>query len=641
MNAPPWAKRGSRSVNALRSLLFPALAFMTCSNACAASLSDADISQVYAQMETRRLAVLHWEADSPFPSPNCDQPGGTECILGKLNQALALLYLGTDATGIATANVEIAEAVAALPNVTDFSTDAGEGETAGLSPQPFYFTRASLLYHAVRLVGSAGSKARSLLIRSNQDAILALFWTWASGNCHAGEMDARHLWMWGSENIDAQRVGACWQAADLFRNDPGYVSRRYKDGSTVAVQYTGWTDFLKSYIRARARWGLIEFLSPGYVRYTLGNIYGYADFADDPDLKHLAHEFLDLWWAEWAQQQIGGDFGGARARVYPNQVIAGSPMEGTSWMYFGVGDKRATRAPGLAATTVGTYVPSPLIVDIALDAAGRGAYQVVARAPGIVSELSGRGRGRSGTINPSVPAVLLVTYVTPDFVMGSPVVVKRPDIQWTPASTQNHCADVLFASEPQARIVAYSQAIKSTKYNNALWAMQSKATQIVQEAPDEYSKNAGGMRVWFGSPLRKVEREGWVFVADSAYAAVRPVSGGYHWDPAESRWLVLNDRTSPIIIQAARKSDYADISAFESAVLSATLTRNGNKVSFHGLGGAGVLTWDSAAESIGDIDGVPVNIGSAPEFQSPFMSQATGSGEILIKKGGRSQTLEF
>jgi hypothetical protein len=592
-------------------------------------------------MEVRRLSVLHWEADNPFPSPNCNQPGGAECILGKLNQALALLYLNVDASAIATANAEIAEAVAALPNVPYFSADAGEGEDAGRSPQPFYFMRASLLYHAVRLFGSAGSKARSRLAPSNQDAILALFWTWASGNCRASEMGADRLWMWGSENVDAQRLGTCWQAADLLRGDPRYKSLSYQDGSTAAAQYAGWTGFLKSYIRARARWGLIEFFAPGYARYTLGNIYSYADFADDPELKHLAHEFLNLWWAEWAQEQIGGDFGGARARVYPNQVIAGSPMEGTSWMYFGVGDKRAARAPGLAAATVGTYVPSPLIVDIALDAAGRGAYQVAARAPGIVSELSGRGRSRSGTINPSVPAVLLVAYVTPDFVMGSPAIVKRPDIQWTPASTQNHCADVLFASEPQARIVAYSQAIKNTKNNNALWAMQSKATQIVQEAPDKYSKNAGDMRVWFGSPLHKVEREGWVFVADTAYAAVRPVSGGYHWDPAESRWLVLNDRTSPIIIQAARKSDYADISAFESAVLSATLTRNGDKVSFHGLSGAGVLTWDSSAESIGDIDGVPVNIGSAPEFQSPFMSQAAGNGEILIKKGGRSQTLEF
>jgi hypothetical protein len=630
-------------MNALRLVLLPLVAVMACSNACAASLSDADIAQVRAQMETRRLAVLRWEADSPFPSPNCDQPGGAECILGKLNQALALLYLGTEANRIATANSEIAEAVAALPNAPDFNTDTQEGDPGGLGAehQPFYFMRASLLYHAVKLFGGGGIKSPGTLTPSNQAAIAALFWTWANDQCRLSDTGADHLWVWGSENIDAQRVGTCWQAADLFRGDPRYAARSYQDGSTAAAQYAGWTGFLKSYIRARARWGLIEIFPPGYARYTLGNIYSYDDFADDQELKHLAHEFLDLWWAQWAQGQIGGDFGGARARVYPKQVIDGSPMEGTSWMYFGVGDKREARAPGLAPATVGTYVPSPVIIDIALDTEGRGAYEVSARAPGIVSELTGRGHGRKGTINPGVPAVLLKTYVTPDFVMGSAAVTKLPDIDWTPASTQNHCADVVLAGDPQARIVAYAQPIVSTKSYNALWGMQSKATQILQEAPSSYSKNAGGMGVWFGSPLQKVERDGWVFVTGSAYVAVRPVSGGYRWDTDEPRWLVLNDRSSPIVIQAARKSDYADFAAFQSAILGAALTQSGGKVSFHGLNGAGILTWDESTRSLGDIDGVPVDIGASPQFRSPFMSQAAGSGQIRISKGNRTLTLDL
>jgi hypothetical protein len=622
--------------------LFLVAAFAAFNCVHAASLSDADISRVYSQIESRRLEVLRWEADSPFPNPNCNQSGGDQCILGKLNQALALLYLGADANAISTANVEIADAVAMLPGAPGFNAEADEGGAGAAASQPFHFMRAGLLYRAVRLFGSAGTRAHQRLAAANQSAIAKLFWIWADGNCRESDMTTGHLWTpWGSENLDAQHDGTCWQAADLLRSDQDYAARSYRDGSTVAAQYVGWTGYLKSYIRARAHWGLIEFFSPTYVRYTLGNIYGYADFADDPELKKLAHEFLDLWWAEWAQEQIGGVFGGAETRVYPNQVAAGSPMKGSSWMYFGVGDKQEARAPGLTPATVGTYVPSPVIVDIALDTAGRGTYEVTARAPGIASAVTGRGAERKITVDPGAPAVLLETYVTPDFVMGSAAVVKRTAADWIPASSQNHSAGVVLAGDPQSRIVAYAQSANSTKSYNALWAVQNKGAQIVQEASSGYSKNAGGMRVWFGGPLAKIERDGWVFVAGSAYVAVRPVSWGYHWDPAESRWLVPNDSASPIVIQAARKSDYADFAAFQSAVMGAVLAQNGSKVTFHGLNGAGILTWDETSESLGEINGTPVDIGSSPEFRSPFVNQAAGSGQIRIGKGNRSQTLDL
>ncbi|MGD0143262.1 MAG: hypothetical protein ABSC92_08895 [Rhizomicrobium sp.] len=603
---------------------------------------EADISRVYAQIETRRLDVLRWEAESPTPNPDCNQPGGEQCALGKLNQALALLYLGSDAHAIATANSEIEEAVSSLGNQPNLTAERGEEIPGGAAgPRPFHFMRAGFLYRAVRLFGSAGTKATQRLTPANETAIVGLFWNWANVDCRLSNTGADQLWTWGSENIHAQIDATCWQAADLFRSDTRFATRGYQDGSTAGVQYAAWTGFVKSYIRARARWGLIEFFSPTYSRYTLGNFYGYADFSDDPELKRLAHEFLDMWWAEWAQEQIGGVFGGASARVYPQLVGTGSPMDGISWMYFGLGEKREARAPGLTPATMGTYVPSPAIIDLALDAQGRGAYEIDARAPGIVPNPAGRGAERGGSVDPAIPAVLLVTYVTPDFIMGSPVVAKRPATDWNPASSQNHCAGVVLAGDPQARIVAYSQSIKGANYYNALWAMQSKATQIIQKAPKGYSSNAGDMRVWFGSPLQKVERDGWVFVAGSAFVAVHPVFGGYHWDPIEARWLVLNDSASPVIIQAARKNDYADFAAFQSAVLGTMLVQNGASMSFRGLGGAGTLTWDESAGSLGAINGIPVDIGSSPGFRSPFMHQAAGSGQIRIDKADRSETLDF
>jgi len=623
------------------SVLFSAYSLMAAGAAYAAPLTDADISRVYSQIETRRIDLLRWETESPSPSPDCNQSGGEQCALGKLNQALAILYLGADVRAIAAANTEITDAVAALSNVPNLTAERGEEGPGGVALRPFDFMRAGFLYRAVRLFGRSGTKATQRLTAANEASIAALFWSWANVDCRLSDAGPDHLWPWGSENISAQIDATCWQAADLLRSDARFAARSYQDGSTAAAQYAAWTGFAKTYISARARWGLVEFFAPGYSRGTLGNLYGYADYAQDPELKRLAHDFLDMWWAEWAQGQIGGVYGGAKARVYPQQVGARSPMDGTSWMYFGQGEKQDGRAPGLASSTLSSYVPSPEIVDLALDVEGRGAYDVTARAPGIVPNSTRRGRERLGSTNPNIPAVLLVTYVTPDFVMGSAVVAKVPTAMWNPASSQNHSAGVLLAGDPSARVVAYSQSIKGTNYYNALWTMQSKATQIVQKAPAGYSNNASDMRVWFGSPLQKLERNGWVFVSGSAYVAVHPVNGGYHWDAIDSRWLVLNDNSSPIIIQAARKSDFAGFGAFQSAVLAATLGQNGSIVTFHGLGSAGILTWDESSASLGQINGALVDIGSSPQFQSPFMHQAADSGEVVISKSGRTQNLRF
>jgi hypothetical protein len=161
MKTPSWMKHRSRRMNALRLVLLPLVAVMACSNACAATLSDADIAQVRAQMETRRLAVLRWEATVRFQVRTAISPAERSASWVELNQALALLYLGTEANRIATANSEIAEAVAALPNAPDFNTDSQEGDPGGLGAehQPFYFMRASLLYHAVKLFGGGGVKS--------------------------------------------------------------------------------------------------------------------------------------------------------------------------------------------------------------------------------------------------------------------------------------------------------------------------------------------------------------------------------------------------------------------------------------------------------------------------------------------------
>jgi hypothetical protein len=630
-----------------RLLCLPFFSILVTLSAAHATLSDGDIARVYKQIETRRMAIMQAEADNPFPSPVCDNTkAGEHCLLGKINQGMALFYVARSPKDIAIANEEMRDVAAALPQAFGFSEenqDEEEAASPGRDWEPFHFMRAGILYRIVRNFGADGNLAHARLTSANEAAIDALFQNWASGNCRIADTNPDHLWTpWKSENHDAQHDATCWEAASLFHQSPQYSGMRYEDGSSPAMQYERWTAYLKTYIRARGRWGLIEFFSPTYAKYTLGNIYNYADFSDDPELKRLAKEFLDLWWAEWAQEQVHGIFGGAQTRVYVEAIAEGSPIKGVSWMYFGEnGTAKDGREPGYSQAIASAYVPPPVVVDLALDVAGRGSYDVFARAPGLLAP-GGRRSGKGNslfTLDPGEPSVLRVAHVTPDFISSSALTARRPFKDWIPDSVQNRPASVTLTDDPQARIVVSPEGTKNPKNYNAVWALQSKATQIVQETQPPYGKNTGDMRIWFGAPLTKVERGGWVFAQGSAYVALHPAFGGYHWDG--NNWLVLNDQASPVVIQAAPKADYPDFASFQTAVLNAPLEVHGGSLTFRGLDGAGQLTWRSSPDDLGEINGVPVEVAGDASLRSPFVNQASGSGTVRISKDNRSEVLDF
>jgi hypothetical protein len=328
--------------------------------AWAAPLSAAAVSDVYAQAATRRTAILQSEAERPFPRPECGSSNATStCFLGKLNHALASLALGRSAEEIAGANADIETAIATLPSAPGFNM---EEESAGVADaQPFHFMRSAILYRIVRYFGSAGIKAKGRLTSVNENTIVSVFWDWASSDCRLSDTTATHVWTpWGSENHDAQHDATCWEAADIFRQHPEYAGRAYEDRSSPSEQYARWTAYIEMYLRERARWGLVEYFSPTYAQYTLEGIYTYADFSDDGRLRSVARDFLDLWWAEWAQEQVDGVFGGTATRVYAKAIPDGYAGQGLGWMYFGKGGKADDgRGPGIFPVTMSDYIPPP------------------------------------------------------------------------------------------------------------------------------------------------------------------------------------------------------------------------------------------------------------------------------------------
>ncbi|MGE0714169.1 MAG: hypothetical protein AB7P02_01895 [Alphaproteobacteria bacterium] len=606
----------------MRRLAAAAAALLWALQAAAASLTDAEIGRIRDGVAERRAQVLAAQAERPFPKPECRAELTVEdpCILGQLNQALALFHR---AGGAARANDLLRAAVA----------------QARVRPgweREFHGVKAGLFFRIVALFGAAGTRQRGLVAPEVERAVGGLFAEWSARSCRVADARNGDTWrVWGSENHGAQRDGACWAASVL---DGG---GHHADGSTAADQRAAWEAHLKAYMRARGREGvLIESFSPTYAQYTLANFHNYLDFAADPEMRRLARATLDLWWALWAQEQTGGVHGGAKSRAYPRIIADGTPLDGLPWLYFALGPRTPrVQGPGLAAMTTSDYQPPEVVADLALDVAGRGTYEVRTRAPGLARRPFADDWYE---VDPDAGGTVRVAHVAPGFVMGTAMVARRPGKEWTAMAAQNRWSGVVLAGDPRARIVAAPEARGSRSNYNAILSVQSGAAQILQAPRAPVGVATGAMRIWFGKPLARVERDGWIFAEGrGAWVAVRPARGGYRWDRDEPSWMRPDEEDAPVVVQAAEKSQFADFRRFQEAVLALPLRITAERVEFRGLGKSGTLALPLTGAGPPAIDGRPVDLDPPWVLASPFVNQRRGEATVTVAKDARRLVIDF
>lgn len=489
-----------------------------------------------------------------------------------------------------------------------------------------------------------------------EEAILDMLWRYEAARCNRQAPALKNVWeFWESENNHLMRWVSSWSAAQLFKDHPDYRDRRYKDGSRPAEVASTLDEYFKRYIAAHVTKGLlVETASPGYAKYSVNVWYNLADFADDPELKRRAKMWLDVYWADWAIEQIDGVRGGSRHRCYPGRSsIAGSGASQVCWYHFGLGEGPNTH-PGVMSAATTFYRPSPVVVELALNWDRRGEYAYVSRRPGVTVE------GTQGNvIDPDAGDLVRVSWCTPDFVLGMSQVACRKN--WAGICSQNRWNGLIFAGHPTARI--FTQRPKPGRWSvyNAEWGVQSKGVMILQLLPPGIAKDANGQRVWFDKSLRRHEKDGWVFVeAPQAFAAVRIVTGGGKWKPdteAQHRgsarreggvyptgrgdWLVLKNKFSPIIIEAARKKDHADLAAFEAAILANPLTQADKRLEYRSEFYKTTLTLFDDHRRLPAIDGKPLDLAPKKCYDSPYLQADFGGDIVTIRSGDNVLRLDF
>jgi hypothetical protein len=490
--------------------------------------------------------------------------------------------------------------------------------------------------------GPRGSMAANRLTGETCDVLERTMWEWLNNKSNLEEADverSRTWWIEHSENHHANHFTTCWLFSGILRGAPAYRDKRFNDRRTPTDHYRIWTTYLKEYLRQRARKGMfIEIDSPSYATVVINTMYDCYDFSDDPVLKRRAGHLLELYWAQWAEQQIDGVTGGAKTRCYPEKMLRSCGFLPPAASYaLGTRESRLDHLAMVPSVTTFWRVPD-VVLQIAATRSEHGHYEIRQRRMGLAQ--NGYHRPPHYRLRKDSGGILRYTFCTPEFIMGSLLTEARPDDDWAAISSQNRWAGVIFAGHPDARVFAVPCDQKGSTFLNGFWSLQSKGTMISQKLTSKRSD----WRVFFSRAglSKPISNGSWVFSeAKSAYVGVRVVKGNSSWEDHESgRWLICGDTTTPVIIEAARKTDYASFAAFQDALKARPLISKKSVLTYDSLAGD-VLTFFADKSKVGKINGTPVNLAPKKVYDGPFVQSDWDSGVVTIQCGDEKRVLDI
>lgn len=590
----------------------------------------------------RVRAVFQGHLSTPFPSPtNTAGP----INWGYLNYALASLTLGQD---IEQANKYLEQFD--ISNLT-------AGQISGDEDLPDTSSANLTLATVARVYELFNDKSNYMpgrLTRAAQTHLEAEMWRYTKKWSKVADAQAPRV-PWsnnGSENIAIQTNEFLLLASQELQGIAPYRTMTYEDGQTPAAHYAAWKQYFSLYLDELAKKGLfVETGSPGYEKYTLPAIFNLYNFVDDTVVRTKAEMLLDLFFADFGQEQFQYIRGGGKSRSYiginstfmrGNSVV---PAVSEVYQY-----ERLMFDPSYASPSVSqniqdfatsNYYPPAVVEDITQDVVGRGVYAIAARRPGVTTS------GIAGI--DSSKSVFKYSFATPSYMIGA--IIANPADSYDAASEQNRWEGITFNGDVGARIYPQLATGETTpkSYNN-FYTVQDRNVLITAKNPNAIVQPSTDVTapftyLYFSSSLDQLDEEqGWIFVQEgSAYAAVRVVQSGYAWLTAQknhntdpnANFIKLNTPLSPIVMVVNQASDYGgSFAAFKAAVTAQPVTYKNGVTSFS------TLTFYGATQ-LGKINGAPLAVAPARVYDSPFIRSNWNSGLIYIRKGSLCEKLDF
>jgi len=594
------------------------------------ALTDAELTAIRDGFTARRDTAIEALRGQPYKPRAKQEPLGPGRALFTRDFSYAILSFAFRAMW----NGEQLEAANAA---LDENSAYYLAHPAAFADRDSFYWGADILCRIVEFFGRHGSLAPGRLAAASEDQILAMMWAYAKdySKLPDAEFAQSQTWhVWESENHHIQKFSALWQFSRLLAREPSYQARAYADGQPAAAHYEAWTSYAKEYCRERGRRGLFVKANGDY-GVTREKDLQLPRCRRRPQLRDL-RGIADLFWATGR----GATDGVGRAKPIYRPNAAGRDELTTSPLYLGA--LELTPPSNHFFTILSSAYRLPLVVlDLALDPAGRGVYAIRQRTLGAAEP--GFFQPPDYHLETTNGGLVRYSWCTPEFIMGLPLLAARPLEDWTMISSQNRWQGVIFAGHPDARLMPQCKSKDGRTTYNQMWGVQSRGSMLAQRLPDPTTRNTGGMQIYF-SPQglsNRVESDGWVFCeAPGAYAAARPARGGYTWQPetAGAPWMAFTDGMSPAVLEVARKSDFPDYAAFQAAVTALPMTWHGQTLTYHGISGDRLTL--PADTPRAEMMAAP-RPRSCQIFDKPFIQSAWGTGQVTIAKSGRTLQLDF
>ena len=432
------------------------------------------------------------------------------------------------------------------------------------------------------------------------------------------------------------------------------ANQEFKDeSSTYRDNYEQWKIWWHKWFDEHAKKGWAEIASSYLYGFSLSSICNVYDFSDDPKIILKAEMTIDWLLADHVIEQFNGIRGGGKVRTYTRHSSLELKRGYLDYLFFGSHNEVYAEEDGEILTT-SSYRPADVLIELALDE-DKGVYEIKERRPYDIFVMDQRWQARK------------YSYVTPEYILGG---FQRGDSTDGYAQTPNdHLFGLIFSTPNDAFIFPWGKNYGVPQDQQALYddqVYQYKNVMIAKMGGSTYWKYArdegygdpseAPTRCYFAYSVldEMIEDSGWIFVKEgNAYAAYRPISGGYEWKNEDwwsdnfstGTYVVANELQMPAILEAAQASDYGSFAAFRNDIKDRYLSYDDDTVKYEALDGNIV---EVNFEVVYDGNNIKVDgqkqeteLDNYPTFESPYVNSDWDSGYIVISKDGKKCTLDF
>lgn len=580
---------------------------------------------------------------------------------------------------------------------------------------PWCLVFKQIAYHMYYAFGSKSKHFAGRLYPETEKALLELLWKKTLYLNDIQLTKESTWWMVGSENHDIVSKVSSLISSQIFMNEEDFKDRVYPDLGTgageeywfhhmygqnrlagphgrannkdekeytAADHYSAWVKYFEKFITERAKKGFfLEMASYGYMAVTISYLTDIYDLCGDEHLRQKAENFLDVVWADWAQEQLQGVRGGAKTREKIGTRWNDSMYRFARFYSGGIGESSSH----FFAQLLSNYKWKPIIWQIALDSKGRAEYSSVRRQPGEEEGEMPRPLGTERSMLCDTESRFVrYSWITPDYIMGCQM--DHPLAIHSHLSIQNRWQGITFKGEKGPRVFpttlkldekgdyapfadGYTRCVQN---ENVMIVQQSRGFTVLNPDWFPYKSRANlDYGVYIGNSHDNiVEKEGWIFVEHGdAYLAVRPVMGEY-----ASGWTILEDEATPgfyseiivdsyewskdkqliylkdkyagLIFESSRREHYNSLYDFMDAILKNPIYLQKTVVpGFHILKYTGIngteFYFNLANNEIPMVKGERIDYKPTMVFNSPFVKSKYNSGVVYLKSNNMELKLDF